>query len=133
MLAAPALELVGLHSHIGSQIFDTGGFEVAAHRVVGLLAEVRDEHGVELPELDLGGGLGIAYTSADDPATSPRWRRRCARSSSASARRTGSPCPRWRSSRAAASSGPATVTLYEVGTVKACRGAAHLRLASTAA
>ena len=44
------------------------GFEVAAHRVVGLLAAVRDEHGVELPELNLGGGLGIAYTSADDPA-----------------------------------------------------------------
>ena len=68
VLAAPGLELVGLHSHIGSQIFDTGGFEVAAHRVVGLLAQVRDEHGVELPELNLGGGLGIAYTSADDPA-----------------------------------------------------------------
>ena len=45
----PALELVGLHSHIGSQIFDTAGFEVAARRVVGLHAEVRDEHGVELP------------------------------------------------------------------------------------
>jgi diaminopimelate decarboxylase len=47
--AAPGLELVGLHSHIGSQIFDAGGFEVAAHRVVGLLAEVSDELGVELP------------------------------------------------------------------------------------
>ena len=44
----PGLELVGLHSHIGSQIFDAGGFEVAAHRVVGLLAEVRDELGAEL-------------------------------------------------------------------------------------
>ena len=43
------------------------GFEVAARRVVGLLAEVRDEHGVELPEIDLGGGLGIAYTPDDDP------------------------------------------------------------------
>lgn len=61
------IELIGIHSHIGSQIFDMAGFEVAARRVVGLLAEVRDEHGIELPEIDLGGGLGIAYTSDDDP------------------------------------------------------------------
>ncbi|MCW2495418.1 MAG: diaminopimelate decarboxylase, partial [Jatrophihabitans sp.] len=68
VLALPSLELVGLHSHIGSQIFDTAGFEVAARRVVGLLAGLRDEHGIDLPELDLGGGLGIAYTPGDDPA-----------------------------------------------------------------
>ena len=62
-----SLELVGLHSHIGSQIFDTAGFEVAAHRVVGLPREMRDEHGVELPELDLGGGFGIAYIADGRP------------------------------------------------------------------
>ena len=67
MLALPSLELVGLHCHIGSHIFDMHGFKLAAHRMVGLLAEVRDEHGVVLPELDLGGGQGIAYTAADDP------------------------------------------------------------------
>src|SRR5690349_4836684 len=66
-LARPELELLGLHSHIGSQIFDTGGFEVAARRALDLHAEVRSEHGVELPELDLGGGFGIAYTSEHDP------------------------------------------------------------------
>lgn len=66
-LTLDGLELVGIHSHIGSQIFDMAGFEVSARRVVQLLAEVRDEHGVELPEIDLGGGLGIAYTSDDDP------------------------------------------------------------------
>ncbi|BFO15294.1 hypothetical protein SHKM778_16820 [Streptomyces sp. KM77-8] len=66
-LQLDGLELIGIHSHIGSQIFDLSGFEVAAHRVVGLLKVIRDEHGVELPEIDLGGGLGIAYTSDDDP------------------------------------------------------------------
>jgi diaminopimelate decarboxylase len=66
-LQLDGLELIGIHSHIGSQIFDMSGFEVAAHRVVGLLKDIRDEHGVELPEIDLGGGLGIAYTSDDDP------------------------------------------------------------------
>lgn len=66
-LGHDSLELLGVHSHIGSQIFDMAGFEVSAKRVVRLLAAVRDEHGVELPEIDLGGGLGIAYTSSDDP------------------------------------------------------------------
>ena len=66
-LKLDGLELIGIHSHIGSQIFDMAGFEVSARRVVQLLTEVRDEHGIELPEIDLGGGLGIAYTSDDDP------------------------------------------------------------------
>lgn len=66
-LRLDGIELVGIHSHIGSQIFDMAGFEVSARRVVELLAAVRDEHGVELPEIDLGGGLGIAYTPDDDP------------------------------------------------------------------
>ncbi|HSI92341.1 MAG TPA: diaminopimelate decarboxylase, partial [Jiangellaceae bacterium] len=69
VLAEPSLELLGLHSHIGSQIFDTSAFEVAARRTLGLHASVRAEHGVQLPKLDLGGGYGIAYTTQDDPMT----------------------------------------------------------------
>ncbi|HSU01181.1 MAG TPA: diaminopimelate decarboxylase, partial [Nocardioides sp.] len=65
---APELDLLGLHSHIGSQIFDTSGFEVAARRVLALHATVREEVGVEMPEMDLGGGFGIAYTTQDDPS-----------------------------------------------------------------
>ncbi|MGN6089683.1 MAG: diaminopimelate decarboxylase [Actinomycetales bacterium] len=69
VLANDHLQLRGLHTHIGSQIFDDAGFEVAARRVLGLQAAIRDEHGVELPELDLGGGFGVAYTTQDDPST----------------------------------------------------------------
>ena len=68
ILDEDVLSLRGLHSHIGSQIFDTSGFEVSARRVLALQAQIRDARGVELPELDLGGGFGIAYTSQDDPA-----------------------------------------------------------------
>ena len=60
-----------MHSHIGSQIFDTSGFEVSARRAVGLLVRLRDELGVEPSCLDLGGGFGIAYTAADDPMDVP--------------------------------------------------------------
>ena len=63
----PSLRLDGLHSHIGSQIFDARGFEAAAQRVVALAARLRDELGVELVEFNLGGGMGIPYLADDDP------------------------------------------------------------------
>ncbi|MDU1588957.1 MAG: diaminopimelate decarboxylase, partial [Cutibacterium avidum] len=63
------IDLQGIHSHIGSQIFDTAGFEVAARRTMKLLEQFRQATGTALPELDLGGGFGIAYTNQDSPAT----------------------------------------------------------------
>jgi diaminopimelate decarboxylase len=130
VLGLPSLELRGLHSHIGSQIFDTSGFEVAAHRLVGLAAAVRDEHGVQLTELDLGGGLGIAYTSEDDPAdvaaTAIALRKIVERECQAA----GLDVPRLSVEPGRAIVGPGTVTLYEVGTVKSVglgeRGAGRL-------
>ena len=118
VLGIPALELIGLHCHIGSHIFDTRGFSLAAHRMVGLLAQIRDEHGIELGELDLGGGQGIAYTAADDPmpvaevAAGLRGivTRECAAA--------GLTEPRLAVEPGRAICGPTTVTLYEVGTVK---------------
>ncbi|MFG3223504.1 diaminopimelate decarboxylase [Kitasatospora sp. NPDC048194] len=122
VLGHAGLELRGIHSHIGSQIFDTAGFEVAARRVVGLLAQIRDEHGVELPEIDLGGGLGIAYTSEDDPrepaeiaaALADIVRRECAAANLAAPRLSVEP--------GRAIVGPTAFTLYEVGTVKPLEG-----------
>jgi diaminopimelate decarboxylase len=117
-----ALDLVGIHCHIGSHIFDTHGFSLAAHRMVELLAAVRDEHGRELPELDLGGGRGIAYTAADDPM-SPQdhadglraiVERECAAA--------GLAVPKVVVEPGRAIVGPSTVTLYEVGTVKELPG-----------
>ena len=55
------LELRGFHSHIGSQIFETEPFGIAADRLIELLAKFSAEFGEQLPELDLGGGYGIAY------------------------------------------------------------------------
>ncbi|WP_051281225.1 diaminopimelate decarboxylase [Actinomyces slackii] len=71
IIAAPELELRGLHSHIGSQIADPAGFEAAAEAVLRLRHEVAADTGWLCPEIDLGGGLGIAYTGADAPAPSP--------------------------------------------------------------
>jgi diaminopimelate decarboxylase len=118
VLALPALELVGLHSHIGSQIFDTAGFEVAAHRVVGLLATVRDTCEVVLPELDLGGGFGIAYLPADDPVDVVELAAQLRAIVEREAAGVGLPVPRLAVEPGRAIVGPAGVTLYEVGTIK---------------
>ncbi|WP_031518499.1 diaminopimelate decarboxylase [Streptomyces sp. NRRL F-5123] len=118
VLKLESLELIGLHSHIGSQIFDMSGFEVAARRVVGLLAEIRDEHGVQLPEIDLGGGLGIAYTPADDPAEPHQIAKALADIVTRECETAGLERPRLSVEPGRAIVGPTAFTLYEVGTVK---------------
>ena len=118
VLRRPELELVGLHSHIGSQIFDTAGFEVAAHRVVGLLAAIRDRHGVELPEIDLGGGQGIAYVDADDPQPPAEIAARLREIVERECALAGLAVPRLAVEPGRAIIGPSMLTLYEVGTVK---------------
>lgn len=121
-LALDSLELTGVHSHIGSQIFDTSGFEVAAHRVVGLLAQIRDEHGVELPEIDLGGGLGIAYTSDDDPREPHEIAKALTEIVTRECTAAGLAVPRLSVEPGRAIVGPTTFTLYEVGTIKPLEG-----------
>jgi diaminopimelate decarboxylase len=112
------LKLIGLHSHIGSQIFDTSAFELSARRLLQLHKQVQDKHKVELPEMDLGGGFGIAYTTQDDP-TDPAdlgaqmfglVKRECDA--------LGIAQPRLSIEPGRAIVGPSVFTLYEVGTVK---------------
>ncbi len=118
VLAHPSLRLLGLHSHIGSQIFDTSGFEVAARRVLGLHAQVQREHGVVLPELDLGGGFGVAYTTQHDPMPPSELAGGIADIVGKECADLGVEVPRISVEPGRAIAGPSTFTLYEVGTVK---------------
>src|SRR5579859_1834727 len=118
VIALPQLEFAGLHSHIGSQIFDTGGFEVAAHRVLELAGRIHTEHGVHVAELDLGGGFGIAYVPEDD---APEVKTLAAGLRAIVASQClvlGIPAPRLTIEPGRGIIGPSTVTLYEVGTIK---------------
>ena len=116
--AAPGLELLGLHSHIGSQIFDASGFEVAARRVLALQARVSEELGLTLPEMDLGGGFGIAYTTQDDPSDPAQLATEMTKIVEHECRALGIPEPRLSIEPGRAIVGPAMCTVYEVGTVK---------------
>jgi diaminopimelate decarboxylase len=118
VLARPELDLRGLHSHIGSQIFDTSGFEVAARRVLGLHAQVIRELGVSLPELDLGGGFGMAYTSDHDPLPADALAGSLAEIIGQECQALGVGMPRISVEPGRAIAGPSTFTLYSAGTIK---------------
>ncbi|PXY20976.1 diaminopimelate decarboxylase [Prauserella muralis] len=122
VLNSSSLRLVGLHSHIGSQIFDADGFEVAARRVIGLIAELHKEHGSELLEqlsiVDLGGGFGIAYTDRDNPPPPAQMVTQIRDIVRKECEFADLPVPRIAGEPGRAIAGPGTVTLYEVGTIK---------------
>jgi diaminopimelate decarboxylase len=118
VIDCPGISFAGLHSHIGSQIFDTAGFEVAAHRVVGLAVRIRDEHGIEIAELDLGGGFGIAYTTEDDAPEVKELAQSLRDIVDGQCRAAGLPRPRLTVEPGRGIVGPSTVSLYTVGTIK---------------
>lgn len=118
VLKSDSLFLGGLHSHIGSQIFDTAGFEVAAQRMVGLLARIRAENHVELDELDLGGGLGVAYVNSDTPEPVEQIAVRLHAIVAEQCAAHGLRRPRISVEPGRAIVGPTALTLYRVGTVK---------------
>jgi diaminopimelate decarboxylase len=118
VLSHAALELRGFHCHVGSQIFGTDSFELAATRIIALMKACKEKHGIELPELDLGGGYGIAYVPGDKtvepedvlPSLSAVVKRECAAA--------GLALPIISIEPGRNIVGPTTFTLYEVGTVK---------------
>lgn len=122
VFATDNLRLVGLHCHVGSQIFDVAGFEVAAHRVIGLLRDVVSEFGVEktaqMSIIDLGGGLGISYVPQDDPPPMQELADKLKAIVRSESEAVGLPTPKLVVEPGRAIAGPGTITLYEVGTVK---------------
>jgi diaminopimelate decarboxylase len=136
VFAADHLRLVGLHSHIGSQIFDVGGFELAARRVIGLLRDIVAEFGVDktaqIATVDLGGGLGISYVPQDDPPPVADLAAKLTAIVDTESAAVGLPAPRLVVEPGRAIAGPGTITLYEVGTVKdvAISHGAHRRYVS---
>jgi diaminopimelate decarboxylase len=66
-LASPNLHPVGLHFHLGSGIFETEPYQKAIEAVLEFAAAMKQKHGFELKELDIGGGYGVQYTLEAEP------------------------------------------------------------------
>jgi len=113
-----SLELRGIHAHIGSQIFGFESFEMLAERFVTFLAQYRDEFKKELPELDLGGGYGIAYLPGDETVNPAEAMNALAAAVTKNCTTHNLQIPRVSIEPGRAIVGPTMFTLYEVGTVK---------------
>ena len=114
----PSLELRGVHAHIGSQIFGYKSFEILSERLISLLAQYRDEYKSELPELDLGGGYGIAYLPGDETVDPHEAMNALAAAVTKNCATHNLQIPRVSIEPGRAIVGPTMFTLYEVGTVK---------------
>ena len=113
-----SLELRGIHAHIGSQIFGFESFEMLAERFVTFLAKYRDEFKKELPELDLGGGYGIAYLDGEESVNPHDAMQALAHAVKKHCSEFNLQIPKVSIEPGRAIVGPTMFTLYEVGTVK---------------
>ena len=113
-----SLELRGVHAHIGSQIFGYKSFEILSERLIAFLAQYRDEFKSELPELDLGGGYGIAYLPGDETVDPVEAMNALAAAVTKNCATHKLQIPRVSIEPGRAIVGPTMFTLYEVGTVK---------------
>ena len=118
LASMPGVTLRGVHCHLGSQIMETDGYQLAVQRLVGLLAGYRDATGDELPECDLGGGFGIAYTPADHPLTPEAAAPVLKSAMDAACKAAGLATPSCSIEPGRAIVGPSGVALYTVGVVK---------------
>jgi diaminopimelate decarboxylase len=116
-----SIELLGLHCHIGSQIFEPDGFALAAQKLLTFLAAVQAKYSITLPELDLGGGYGIAYTPVDTPRPAADIAQAMAAVVRSKCAELGITAPRISIEPGRAIVGSSTFTLYEVGTLKTVR------------
>ncbi|WP_284979692.1 diaminopimelate decarboxylase [Arthrobacter sp. fls2-241-R2A-200] len=116
-----SVELLGLHCHIGSQIFEPDGFALAAEKLLGFLAAMQAKYSITLPELDLGGGYGIAYTPVDTPRPAAEIAEAMAAVVRSTCAGLGITAPRISIEPGRAIVGSSTFTLYEVGTLKTVR------------
>jgi diaminopimelate decarboxylase len=117
-LQHPRLELVGLHSHIGSQIFALNAYSDAMSIMLDLLVELREELKYEPKKLGAGGGLGIAYTRNDDPPTPRHFVETVHRSMILGCAERGLNVPQLVVEPGRSIAGPAGMALYTVGSIK---------------
>lgn len=121
-LQKKTLRIVGVHCHIGSQIFDLEPFKLAAEVMMNFMADMKDRYGLEIAELNLGGGYGITYTAEDDPIEYHEYIKAVSKVISDVAGKRGIQIPFVLMEPGRSIVGSAGITLYTVGAVKEIKG-----------
>ena len=121
-LAQPHLKLLGLHCHVGSQVFGEDVYQRTLDIMVPFLASIREETGVTLRDLNLGGGYGVRYTAEDEAINIPARLAELAAYLKEETERLGLPMPRFLMEPGRSIVADAGMTLYTVGSVKRIPG-----------
>lgn len=121
-LEAPNVHLAGLHMHIGSQIFALHSFGEAIDVMVEFISRIKNFYNYEIDEVDVGGGLGIAYTAEDKPATIDEFAEATVSSLVAACEKYGVKQPRLLTEPGRSMVATPGVTLYTVGILKTLPG-----------
>lgn len=112
------LNFCGIHCHIGSQIFELEPFAHAAEIMFDFILQIKQELGITLTDLNLGGGFGIKYTSADDPIEYPKYMEKISEILKSISAKNNFPLPFIIIEPGRSIVGEAGVTLYTVGSIK---------------
>ena len=112
------IDLVGLHCHIGSQIFDIDPFVLASEIMINFISDIKTKLGHEIKELDLGGGFGIKYTEDDTPVPYDRYMEKVSVKVKELCAEKGIELPFILIEPGRSIAAPAGITLYTVGGVK---------------
>ncbi len=118
ILQKDSLEFRGIHCHIGSQIFDLDSYTETADVMVAFMAQLQADTGVEIKELNLGGGLGIYYSDGDEPKSFTSFVENMTKAVKDNLAKHGLAFPRLLIEPGRSMVGEAGCTLYTVGTVK---------------
>ena len=121
-LSLPSIELKGVHCHVGSQVFGEDVYERASDIMLAFMAQCREQCGVELEQLDMGGGYGVRYVDSDGQVDIPAAIGRVAAHMKAQCARLGMKLPRSSMEPGRSIVADAGMTLYSVGTVKKITG-----------
>ncbi|MDD2376924.1 MAG: diaminopimelate decarboxylase [Clostridia bacterium] len=116
------INLMGLHCHIGSQIFDVEPFEDTAEIMLEFIADIKNKYNYEILELNLGGGFGIMYTNEDNPVAYEKYMELISKVVIESCSKFNIKVPFIYIEPGRSISGPAGITLYTVGTIKEIEG-----------
>lgn len=116
------INVLGLHCHIGSQIFETLPFEEAAKVMIGFIKEIKEKLGKEIKELNLGGGFGIKYLESDSPKKFTEFLKDVSKILITETKAADIALPKIFIEPGRSIVAPAGLTLYTVGNIKEIKG-----------
>lgn len=118
VLAEPRMDMVGIHAHIGSQIFELNGFEMAAQKLMQVASSWREKYGYTAKIINVGGGFGIKYVSSDHPLKPEAFVKAIVETIKQEAAKNDYPLPEIDIEPGRSIVGPAGYNLYQVGSRK---------------